>query len=66
VVDAPAVQALRGLPDLQPSSLVGGVAARHSEIAAGGVGEVLLFHSAPQELRTYAGGLTFDAAADRG
>jgi len=42
------------------------VAARHSEIAAGGVGEVLLFHSAPQELRTYAGGLPFDAAADRG
>ena len=39
-------------------------AARLSEIAAAGIREVVLFHSTPQELWTYAGGLPFDVVAD--
>jgi AhpC/TSA antioxidant enzyme len=40
------------------------MAARLSEIAAAGIREVVLFHSTPQELSTYAGDLPFDVVAD--
>jgi AhpC/TSA antioxidant enzyme len=40
------------------------MAARFSEIAAAGIREVVLFHSTPQELWSYAGDLPFDVVAD--
>jgi len=40
------------------------VAARHREIAAAGIREVVLFHSTPQELRSYIGDLPFNVVAD--
>ena len=40
------------------------VAARHREIAAAGIHEVVLFHSTPRELRAYEGDLPFDVVAD--
>ena len=40
------------------------VAARHREIAAAGIHEVVLFHSTPRELRIYEGDLPFDVVAD--
>lgn len=40
------------------------VAARHCEIAAAGIHEVVLFHSTPRELRSYEGDLPFDVVAD--
>jgi hypothetical protein len=41
------------------------VAARHSEISAAGVHDVVLFHSTPRELFTYAGDRPLDVVDDR-
>ena len=38
--------------------------ARHAEITASGMHEVVVFHSTPEELRTYTGDLPFDVVAD--
>ena len=38
--------------------------ARHAEITASGIHEVVVFHSTPEELRTYTGDLPFDVVAD--
>jgi hypothetical protein len=58
----PAVPALRGLPNLQCASAVGGCQARRDHAAA--IHEVVLFHSTPPELRSYAGDLPLDVVAD--
>jgi len=38
--------------------------ARHGEITAAGIHEVVVFHSTPHELRSYAGDLPLDVVAD--
>lgn len=40
------------------------VAARHDEITAAGVREVVVFHSSAAQMRPYQGDLPFDAVAD--
>jgi hypothetical protein len=40
------------------------VVARHGEITAAAIHEVVLFHSTPHELRSYAGDLPLDVVAD--
>ena len=40
------------------------VVARHAEITASSIHEVVVFHSTPEELRTYTGDLPFDVVAD--
>jgi hypothetical protein len=40
------------------------VVARHGEITVAAIHEVVLFHSTPHELRSYAGDLPLDVVAD--
>jgi hypothetical protein len=40
------------------------VVARHGEITAAAIHEVVLFHSTPHELRSYARDLPLDVVAD--
>ena len=40
------------------------VVARHAEITASGIDEVVVFHSTPEELRSYTDDLPFGVVAD--